>query len=58
MPEVVKCPACADQTSQEWIRSVRTDDPLPGGPIPSLYRCHRCGFLYTVPKLEDHEMEP
>jgi rubredoxin len=52
MPEVVKCPACADRKQQERIGRVSVET---GGsqPPPALYRCGACAYLYTVPKLED-----
>jgi rubredoxin len=53
MPEVVKCPACADRKQQERIGQVHSDKL--GVASLALYRCGACDFLYMVPKLESRK---
>jgi hypothetical protein len=53
VPKPVKCPACADKKQQERLGQVSLDNR--GEPPPALYRCCACGYLYTVPKLEDYK---
>ncbi|HEV3445022.1 MAG TPA: hypothetical protein VG099_10290 [Gemmataceae bacterium] len=49
MPEVVKCPACADQKKQECLGELTKQNGREMEPPVVLYRCVACDFLYLVP---------
>jgi hypothetical protein len=51
MPEVVKCPACADEPRQELLGYIALKDQPAKPSASALHQCGACDFLYTVPKL-------
>ncbi len=51
MPDVVKCPACANNMKQKFIGNLLRPSAGEGVPMPSLYKCGACGYLHVVPPL-------
>ena len=49
------CPSCGDKEKQQNVGQVERDHPVKGKIAPVLYRCAACGFLYTVPPLDDDQ---
>ena len=46
------CPACGDNGKQQRVGVIGRDEPTADEP-PVLYRCGECGFLYTIPRLDE-----
>jgi uncharacterized Zn finger protein len=49
------CPSCGDRDRQRNVGKVEREHPVKGKSAPVLYRCDACGFLYTVPPLDDDQ---
>jgi hypothetical protein len=48
-----KCPSCGDKGNQQNVGQVQSKHLDKARIATTLFRCGECGFLYTVPPIEE-----